>query len=121
MPADVASSTSPGVMIFILLALAATLYSWWLSFDRVRRLRDLTEWLREHRPQAWSATPPATRYHPSGGIEYLRHHELAQDPEFIERYRKANRYTRRRLAMLLLATAGIAMVYVGTRYLGWVW
>lgn len=121
MPADAASSTSPGVMIFILLALAAVLYSWWLSIGRTRRLRDLAEWLREHHPQAWSGTPPGTRYHPSGGIEYLRHHELVQDLDFIERYRDANRHTRRRLAMLLLTAASIGMVFVGTRYWGWVW
>jgi hypothetical protein len=57
----------------------------------------------------------------SGGIGYPRHGALAQDPEFIERYRDATRRDRRQLAMQLLAAAGIGTVLVGTRYWGWVW
>ncbi|MBE9555877.1 MAG: hypothetical protein IMF08_03390 [Proteobacteria bacterium] len=121
MSADAASSTSPGVMIFTLLAIAAALYAWWLSIDRTRRLRELVRWLREHRAQAWSGMPPSVRFLPFGGIEYLRRHALAQDPEFTERYREARRHGRRQLVILLLAAAGIGMVQIGTRYLGWVW
>ena len=119
MPA--ASSTSPGVMIFILLSLAAVLYAWWLSVDRSRRLRQLVRWLREHRGQAWSDIPSAARATPTGGIESLRQHGMAQDPEFIKRYREATRHNRRQLAMLVLAAAGIGVVAVGTLYWGWVW
>lgn len=121
MPADAATSTSPGVMIFTLLTIAVTLYAWWLSIDRSRRRQHLVRWLQEHRPQAWSGMPPSVRFLPYGGIEYLRRHVLADDPEFIERYRDTGRHNRRQLAMLLLAAAGIAVVQVGTRYLGWVW
>ncbi len=121
MPADAASSTSPAVMIFSLLAIAAGLYAWWLSIDRMRRLRSLAGWLLEHRAQAWSDMPPAARLSPTEGIDYLRHGALARDPEFIERYRHATRHKRRSLAMQLLAAAGIAIVAIGMRNWGWGW
>ncbi len=121
MPADADLSTSPGIIIFILLALAALLYAWWLSIDRSRRLRQLIRWLKEHRTQAWSEIPRPARATPNSGIEYLRQHGLADDPQFTRRYRDATRHGKRRIAMLLLAAAGIAVVFVGTSYWGWVW
>ncbi len=121
MPADAASSTSPAVILFTMLAVAAGLYAWWLSIDRMRRLRHLDRWLREHREQAWSEMPTALRFSRSAGIDHLRRGALAQDPEFLGYYRAATRHKRRSLALQLLAAAGIAMVVIGTRYWGWVW
>ncbi len=64
---------------------------------------------------------PSVRFLPFGDIEYLRRHELAQVPEFTERYRETRRHSRRQLAGLLPAGADIGMVQIGTRYLGWFW
>ncbi len=119
MPADAASSTSPAVIVFTLLAIAAGLYAWWLSIDRMRRLRRLARWLEEHRTEVWSDMPAAARLSPTSGIDYLRQGALAQDPDFIERYRHATRHGRRSLAMQLLAAAAIAIVAIGTRNWGW--
>jgi hypothetical protein len=121
MPADAASSTSPGVIVFILLATATVLYAWWLSIKWSRERKDLILWLQEHRPVAWSGIPPSLRFHPAGGIDYLRHHELSEDPEFNGRCQVIGRYRLVQIIMLLIAAIDIGMVIVGTRYLGWVW
>lgn len=92
MPADAALSTSPAVVIFTLLAIVSGLYAWWLSIDRMRRIRRLARWLVEHRAQAWSEMPAAARSHPASGIDYLRHGALAQDPDLAGRYRAATRH-----------------------------
>ncbi len=48
--------------------------------------------------------PPSVRFLPFGDIEYLCRHELAQAPEFTERYREARRHGRRQLGMVQIGT-----------------
>ncbi len=61
------------------------------------------------------------RLNPKGGVEFLRRHGLAEDPEFMELYRDAKRGNLRQPVFLLIGLALIGVILLGVRYLGWTW
>ncbi len=116
------ATTSPAVIVLALAAVAAVLGAWWLSIREGRRFRRLFKWIEAHHGERWRALPGFTRrLNPKGGVEFLRRHGLAEDPEFMELYRDAKRGNLRQLVFLLIGLALIGVILLGVRYLGWSW
>ncbi len=115
-------ATSPAVIVLTLAAAAAVLGAWWLSIREGRRFRRLVEWIEAHHGARWRALPWfSRRLNPKGGVEFLRRHGLAEDPEFTELYRDAKRGNLRQLVFALIGLALIGVILLGARYLGWTW
>ena len=116
------AATSPAVVVLALAAAAAVLGAWWLSIREGRRVRRLVAWIEAHHGARWRALPwLSRRLHPKGGLEFLRRHGLAGDPEFMELYRDAKRGNLRQLVCALIGLALIGVILLGVRYLGWTW
>ncbi len=115
-------ATSPAVIVLTLAAAAAVLGAWWLSIREGRRFRRLVAWIEAHHGARWRALPwLSRRLNPKGGLEFLRRHGLAGDPEFMELYRDAKRGNLRQLAFILTGVALIGAILLGVRYLDWIW
>jgi hypothetical protein len=116
------SSTSPEIIVLILAAAASALYAWWRWDRENRRFRLLVEWLREHHRQRWADLPWLSRnINIAGGVEHLRRDALADDPEFMARYREAKRGKGLTLLAILVGMGLIGAIALGVRYLGWSW
>ncbi len=117
-----ASGTSLEIMVLLTIAAAVVLYAWWLSIAESRRRRDLAAWLRQHHGERWDRLPWLSRnlitVH---AIELLRRGGLAEDPDFMTRYRAMKSGKGRQLALLALTMVLIGAVGLGVRYLGWTW
>ncbi len=76
-------------------------------------------------PLSPSPSPPPPRFsrrlNSKGGVEFLRRHGLAGDPEFMELYRDAKRGNLRQPVFLLIGLALVGVILFGVRYLGWTW
>jgi hypothetical protein len=104
----------------LLLTIGMAFYAWWLSSVGSRKRRELVDWARDHRPEAWLAIPPTAQVNLSGGVNYLRHNDLAEDTEFIERCQEVDGYRVAKLAVLAVVIFDIGLVLAGTYYWGWV-
>ncbi len=115
-------ATSPAVIVLALAAAAAVLGAWRLSIREGRRIRRLVAWIEAHHGARWRALPWFShRLHPKGGVEFLRRHGLAEDPEFMALYRDAKRGSQRQPVFILIGVALIGAILLGVRYLGWAW
>lgn len=106
--------------VFLLLAIGTAYYAWWLSSVGSRKRQELVDWARDHRPEAWLAIPPTAQVNLSGGIDYLRHNDLAEDTEFIERCQEIAGNRIAVIAMLASSIFDFGLVLAGTYYWGWV-
>ena len=115
-------TTSPAVIVLMLAGSAAILYAYWLSIRQDRCFRRLVTWIDPHHAERWRALNWVSRnLNLRGGVEYLRRHGLAEDPEFMALYRACKRDNLRLLFFILVGFALIVAVPLGVRYLGWNW
>lgn len=114
------TQTSPEIIALILLALAFTLYAWWLSDRQSRRFRNLLSWVQDNYAAQWQALPWSTRkINRVGGVEKLRRDGLRDDPAFMEQYRQGKSVRWPQVAALLCAVVAFALLAVGIAYFGW--
>ena len=114
------TQTSPEIIALILLALAFTLYAWWLSDRQSRRFRKLLSWVQDNYAAQWQALPWSARnINRVGGVEQLRRNGLRDDPDFMEQYRHCKSVRWAQVAALLCAVAAFALLAVGIEYFGW--
>ncbi len=114
--------TSPAIIVLTLAAVGTGLAAYGLSIREGRRFRRLVKWIEAHHGERWRALPGFTRrLNPKGGVEFLRRHGLAEDPEFMDLYRRAKHGNPRQLLFALTSLALIGVILLGVRYLGWSW
>ncbi len=115
-------ATSPIVIVLALAAASAVVGAWALAIRERRRLRELVAWVEAQRGAQWTALPEAARrFHAAGGVEHLSRHGLAEDPEFMARYRAVKRSKPWQVILQLIAVALIGAIFMGVSYLGWIW
>ena len=116
------TQTSPEIIALILLAVALTLYAWWLSDRQARRFRDFVSWIVDQRSEQWQSLPwTARRLNRNGGVEQLRRNDLGSDPEFTSRYQQGKMVRWPQVVALLCGMAAIGLIAVGVAYFGWTW
>ncbi len=116
------TATSPIVILLGLAAAAAVFSAWALAFRERRRFRALVAWIETRHEARWNALPAvARRFNVAGGVEHLRRHDLAEDPEFMARYRAVKRSKPWQVILQVAAVALIGAILLGIRYLDWIW
>lgn len=114
--------TSLIVKVLISGALLSTLIAWCLSVRYSRQTRALIAYLTQHQQEFWNALPrPARMFHPVGGVERYYRSAGPIDAAFETLYLARKKWARVQLLFILAAMALIALVILGTTYLGWHW
>ncbi len=115
-------ATSPIVIVLAITAAAAVISAWLLAFREQRRFRRLVIWIEAQHGARWAALPVAARrFNAAGGVEHLRRHGLGEDPEFMARYREVKGSKRWQVILQVVGAALIGTIFLGVRYLGWIW
>lgn len=116
------SATSPILIALVLVTTVVVLGAWWLSIRAERGSRDLVNWIMANHRSAWEALPRHSRwFNPVGAVELLRRQGLGGDPEFMVLYKEAKRGRPLRLALLAMGIVCVGAIFLGVRFLGWVW
>lgn len=114
--------TSIEIKVLISLGALGGVYVFIRDIQHSARRRRLAEWVRDHYPQEWRAIDWAQRnLFLAGALARLHRSGAISHPHFIQEYPRVRRWPQDMLAALVVAIAAIALVAVGTRYLGWTW
>ena len=113
-------STSPEVKVTVIVVAAATLYGFYLDIRSGRANDRLMKWLKSERRVEWDELSRSDRFLSMRAIEILRRGALNDDAEFHDRYQQT-RPDRRFAAAMIVAVASVALLLIGTKYLGWDW
>lgn len=113
-------TASVQVMVLVSVGVVAIVYAFYLDVRRGVRSDRFLAWLKTERKAEWEALSRADRFLPGRAVEILRRGPLAADTEFHSRY-QATRHGRRFGIAMTVAAAAIALLVLGTVYLGWSW
>lgn len=108
------------VKILLLVAAAAAIWAFAVSWQATTRFRRMVDWIRATYPERWNALPWTLRsIGRAGAVENLRRGGLEDDPEFARRYREYRRLNRRLAVLIAAGALPIAIVLAGTKLWGW--
>ena len=108
------------VMFLVSIGVLAAVYAFVLEVRRGVKTDRLLEWLKRERKADWDGLRRVDRLLTVRAVEILRRGALADDADFHARYQTTRHGTRFAIAMSMAAVA-IALVLVGTTWLGWEW
>lgn len=115
-------ATSSIVIVLAFAAAAAVVGAWGLAIRERRRLRELVAWIMAQHGPRWEALPPVTRrLNLVGAVELLLRQGLGEDAEFLARYRQVKQGKHWQWVLQAVGAALIGAIFLGVRYLGWVW
>lgn len=107
-------------MFLVSVTMLSVVYAFILEVRRGFEQDRLLEWLKTERRAAWDALPRSDRFLTARAVEILRRGPLASDADFHARYQMTKHGKRFAVAMSI-AVAAIALLLLGTRFLGWSW
>ncbi len=115
-------ATSLIVIVLAIAAAAAVIGAWALAIRERRRFRRLVAWIEVQHGARWAALPGAARrFNAAGGVEHLRQQGLGDDPDFMARYREVKGSKRWQVILQVVGATLIGTIFLGVRYLGWIW
>ncbi len=107
--------------MFLVVVVALSVgYAFYEDVRRQAEHRRFLEWLKTERTADWNALSRSDRFMAIRAVEILRRGTLADDPEFEVRYR-ATRHGSRFAVAMMVAGASVALLLLGTAFLGWAW
>jgi hypothetical protein len=112
--------TSGQVMFLVTVLALCTGYAFYLNVRREAANHRFLEWLKTERQGSCNALTPSDRLLSIRAVEILRRGVLADDTEFIDRYRNTRHGFRFAIAMSA-AGVGVALLILGTVTLDWSW
>jgi len=107
-------------MFLVIVTALSVGYAFYLDVRRDAELRRLVEWLKTERRAQWGALSRSDRFLTIRAVEILRRGPLADDSEFALRYR-ATRHGTRFAGAMVVGGASVALLLLGTTFLGWAW
>ena len=113
-------NASGQVMFLVGVVALSTAYAYYLDVKRDAANHRFLEWLKTERQGSWNALTPSDRLLSIRAVEILRRGVLADDTEFIDRYRNTRHGFRFAIAMSA-AGVGVALLILGTVTLDWSW
>jgi preprotein translocase subunit Sss1 len=110
--------TSIQVMFLVVVGVVSTAYAFYLEVRRGAEHDRFFRWLKTERKPDWDGLSRVDRFLPIRAVEILRRGRLADDAEFLARYRLTRHGTRFAFAMSV-AGAAIGLLILGTVFLDW--
>lgn len=107
-------------MFLVSVVALSTAYAYYLDVKRDAANRRFLAWVRTEREESWDTLTRSDRFLSIRAIEILRRGALADDSEFLDRYRGTRHGLRFAIAMGT-AGVGVALLILGTVFLGWGW
>jgi hypothetical protein len=114
---------SPQIKILISLAAVLIVYAFICNIRLSREARKLANWFKEKRPDLWSKLNVVARNWNGGhpGLKQLRRRNVAELPDFDEKYEKLHAIERQLLWGIILCSGCIAFVIIGLKFWCWQW
>ena len=116
------SETSLVVMVLITLAAAFLIMAWMASSQNSRKTRALIAYLKENENSYWRSLSWISRnFNRVGVVEAYYRSGQSIDPDFLTLYQAKKSGALIQILAIIMATALIAIVLIGTSLWGWHW
>lgn len=119
---DAGAATSPQITVLLAIAAIAAIWMFLWKTKTERRATRLIDWVWQNYPEAWSALPWIYRnLLRERGLAELARRRAIPDPYFAHEYAEIAPLRNHIVIAGAIAGGAIALVLIGTGYLGWSW
>jgi hypothetical protein len=114
---------SPQIKILLSLAAVSIVYAFVCEIRLSRKASKLANWLRKQRPDLWSELNFIARNWNGGhpGLKLLYRKNVVGLPRFDQEYEQLHSIERHLLWGIIIGSACIGLVIIGSRFWGWHW
>ena len=114
---------SPQIKILLSLAAVSIVYAFVCNIRLSRKASKLANWLQKQRPDLWSELNFIARNWNGGhpGLKLLYRKNVVGQPRFDQEYEQLHSIERHLLRGIIIGSACIGLVLIGSRFWGWHW